>query len=817
MILALLLVTSSVFNGGAVAQSPTTPETVIDPLIEQALKNAATVEVIVTFDGEGPLNADQLNLIETVGVTTGVAMKSLPMAGVIAGQEAITKLADLPGVQSIYLNKKLKYFNSDATAITGVDKARADQSFQNLNGGFPVTGNGVGVLVHDSGVDGTHKDHELGRNLVQNVMASLNLNALEPSLLPITYQENVPNTDTNSGHGTHVAGTVGGTGAMSSGKYEGAAPGADLIGYGSGAALFVLDGIGGFDYAITHQQQYGIKVITNSWGSSGDFDPNHPINIASKEAYDRGITVLFAAGNEGPGENTHNPYAKAPWVISVAAGEKNGTLADFSSRGTKDVGGTFLMNGEEWTWKDEPTITSPGVNIVSTRVLAPVSSLGVDQDAETIDPAHIPFYTNMSGTSMATPHVAGIVALMLEANPTLSPEEIKAILQQTATNMSGYESWEVGAGYVNAYAALDAIYHNKEYGGTLLANQLFNSNVDSETTRQEFTINYDSTTLVSNNQHEFNVEEGVSTLTAKVNAKGLLEETGNPVNLVLIAPNGEEYSSGISVIFPLYTDRTVSVNSPEQGIWKAELRGLKGDNANPLNLSVTEEINGTLAFTKVSGFTGLNDINGHPAASAIQLGVKERLFDGFSSGDFRPDAKLERKHLARYLVMGAEIRQSLPTSSTFSDVKSEDRAFVEAVTAKGGAFADVTHNQKAVIQVVGNNEKFSPKAGVTRAELAYSLVQALGLQEEAEQFEGELTAQYKDERVVIADASNVPSDLRGYVQLALDLNILNAYFTTEQGPYDLQPVVKATFGPEAMVTRGDYAVAKTRYYHAYIK
>lgn len=186
------------------------------------------------------------------------------MAGVIANQSAITKLADISGVQSIYLNEKLEYYNADATAITGVDKARADQSFQKSNGGFPVTGEGVGVVVNDSGVDGTHKDHELGRNLVQNVMASLNLNALEPSLLPITYQENVPNTDTNSGHGTHVAGTVGGTGAMSSGKYEGAAPGADLIGYGSGAALFVLDGIGGFDYAIIHQQQYGIKVITNS-------------------------------------------------------------------------------------------------------------------------------------------------------------------------------------------------------------------------------------------------------------------------------------------------------------------------------------------------------------------------------------------------------------------------------------------------------------------------------------------------------------------------------------------------------------------------
>jgi serine protease AprX len=819
VLLAVFLIIPSFFVGGAAAETTGTSGAVVDSKIQKVLETASTVEAIVTFKGDGAPEANHLDLLKEAGVTTGITLKSLPMAGIIATKAGIEKLTDSPEVQSIYLNEKLEFFNADATAITGVNKARTDQSFQEKNGGFPVTGEGVGVVVNDSGVDGTHKDHELGRNLVQNVMASANLNAMEPSLLPITYQENVPNTDTNSGHGTHVAGTVGGTGAMSSGKYEGAAPGADLIGYGSGAALFVLDGIGGFDYAITHQQEYQIKVITNSWGSSGDFDPNHPINIASKKAYDRGITVLFAAGNEGPGENTHNPYAKAPWVISVAAGVKDGTLADFSSRGTKEAGGTFVMDGQEWTWKDEPSITAPGVDIVSTRVLAPVSSLAIDQDAETLDPAHVPYYTTMSGTSMATPHVAGIVALILEADPTLSPAEVKEILQQTATNMPGYESWEVGAGYVNAYAALDAIYNGKEYGQTLNMNQAFTSNVDSETQREDFTVDYDPAALISTNQHEFTVEEGLSSVTAKINAKGLLEETGNPVNLILVAPDGEEYSSGISVLFPLYTDRTVTVHSPQPGQWKVELRGLKGSESNPIGVSIPETVNGTLAFSKVTGFTGLNDISGHPAASAIQMGVKERLFDGLTNGNFNPDSYIDRKHLARYLVMGAEIRQSLPldASGTFADVKSEDKAFVEAVTAKGSAFRDESHNQNAVVRGDETTGKFSPNASVNRADLAYSLVQAIGLQEEAHQFEGELTVQYKDERIAIEDDSAVPAELRGYVQLALDLNILNAQFSTEQGPYDLEPVIKASFNPEEKVTRGDFAVAMTRYYQAFLK
>src|SRR5690606_5986004 len=113
----------------------------------------------------------------------------------------------------------------------------------------------------------------------------------------------------NSGHGTHCAGSVGGNGARSGGMYEGAAPGAHLIGYGSGGALFILDAIGGYDYALTHQYEYSIRVISNSWGTSGTFDPNNPVYVASKKAYDSGIVSLFAAGNDSTSSHTHNTYA----------------------------------------------------------------------------------------------------------------------------------------------------------------------------------------------------------------------------------------------------------------------------------------------------------------------------------------------------------------------------------------------------------------------------------------------------------------------------------------------------------------------------
>ncbi|MCA1319184.1 S8 family serine peptidase [Bacillus tianshenii] len=806
---ALILILSLFSNVGA--QSTSATGSVVNEKVWSVLSDAtSTAQVIVTFKEEERANSEQLGFLEEIGITSAVVMNSLPIVGVVATKQQIEKLGASPEVLSIYLNEELSFYNAESTDVTGVDKVRTDNSFREKNGGMPVSGKGVGVVVNDSGVDGTHKDHELGRNLVQNVLGSTNLQSIT-GILPISYTENVPNTDTNSGHGTHVAGTVGGTGAMSGGKYEGAAPGASLIGYGSGGALFVLDGIGGFDYAITHQQEYDIRVITNSWGSSGDFDPNHPINIASKKAYDRGIVVLFAAGNEGPSENTHNPYAKAPWVISVAAGVKDGTLADFSSRGTKGEGGSFTMDGKEWTWEDRPTVTAPGVDIISTKVVSPLTALAAEKDAALIEPAHLPYYTTMSGTSMATPHVAGIVALMLEANHSLSPDEVKNLLQATATNMPGYETWEVGAGYVNAYAAVDASFNDKNYGSTLTMNQIYHSDVETTTSREEFEM---ESSLLTDGGYEFAVEEGLTSLLARVDGKGLMEETGNPINLVLIAPDGTEYSSGVSLLFPLYTDRVVLVDNPLPGTWKAEIRGLRGNELNPIGISLPENVKGTLSFTKINGFTGLNDIAGHPAEAAIQQGVKERLFDGYKDGTFKPDSKLTRMDMAKSLLMGAEIRQSLPSEASFGDVSKADLPFAEAVVAKGAAFRDQSHELKGVMQPTASG-KFSPKSTVTKAELAYTLVQGLGLEKEAMAHEGDVKVNYKDERIVLKDQVNIPDALKGYVQVALDLNILNANFSVTQGKYDLKPKVEATFAPDEVVTRGDFAVAFTRYYQVY--
>ena len=112
-----------------------------------------------------------------------------------------------------------------------------------------------------------------------------------------------------------------------------------------------------------------------------------------------------------------------------------------------------MPDGQQWTYNSQPTLVATGVSIISTRSLTGVVPLlGVTEDIS-LDPAQLPYYTHMSGTSMATPHVAGIIALLFEANPSLTPAQVKQILVDTADSMSGRAPYEGGAGHVDGYAA----------------------------------------------------------------------------------------------------------------------------------------------------------------------------------------------------------------------------------------------------------------------------------------------------------------------------------------------------------------------------
>lgn len=800
----------------------------IPPRLEAQLASASAnteLTVIITFSGDTVTTA-QRDAVRALGVTRGVIFQSLPIIGALATPAQVRALQALDGVLSIYPNDQLEYENYEATALTGADRVRTDTNLTTQNGGLPVSGTGVGVLINDSGIDATHGDLTFGDHVTQNVEAAINPHAWT-DLAPIIYVENVPNTDLGGGHGTHVAGIVGATGARSSGRYEGVAPGADLIGYGSGAALFVLDVLGGFDYALANQAQLRIRVVNNSWGTTSDmntpFDPADPINIATKKLYDRNVVVVFSAGNSGPTEGTiTGNYKKAPWVVCVANTTKQSVLEDSSSRGVEGRGGTVVIDGVSYTWEDRPTVAAPGTDIVSARAsTSSLQALSAPQDAS-LAPAHLPFYTHLTGTSMAAPHVAGVVALMLDANPALTPTQVKQILQQTATNIPGYQSWEAGAGMVNAYAAVDRGFNAaRNYGTTLNMTRDFHANAIVNSTRSLFSIDYFPVPQLSPtaNRFPFDVPTGMTQLEAWADVGGVERQTGNTINLVLIDPSGNEVSSGVSVLFPIFTLRAVVVQSPVAGRWTLELRGLRGTPANPTSgLAAPETVNGTVKLSQALGYTGMDDIAGHPAEAAIQMAVNERLIDGFSDRRFRPDQNLTRIQLADYLVTSTGVRQFFPTdgSRSFSDVSNQKLPFAEAAAAHGSNLRDVQQAASRGVVLPTAPGRFGPDAPVLRYQMAYSLVMALGLEAEALARNGQpVTVQSGEQRIVIDDAGSIPAGFEGFVQLALDLNLMNAFFSIKQGPFDLQPTLHAEFRPNTRVTRAEYAVEITRYFTTY--
>ncbi|MBW3569622.1 MAG: S8 family serine peptidase [Gemmatimonadetes bacterium] len=476
----------------------------IDPALTEALATASAtdqLEVIVGFNSaltSGDVLGAAIQQLDA-GV---IGYKHLPMVAALATPAQISAIQSLTGVTSVFLDVPLELLNAEGTGSVRADEAWA----------LGYTGEGVGIAILDTGIDATHPDLKLGRKVVQNAAVQANTRDLYtfPGRDTITgaktpkplkkgaelFAENLPNTDTDHGHGTHVAGSAAGGGNASSGKYRGVAPGAHIVGVRAtvpGGAFPQVMTLAGFDYIIENRKEYNIQVLNNSWGSSGDFNPNSPIAVASRAAHDAGITVVFAAGNCGTGGSATcrpstaahqmNPHSVAPWVISVAAGcklardaagnllaqgdprwtgrcpedNRGRVLASFSSRGANPARfPSYFEAGYH------PDVTAPGVYIVSTRSSTgtAMNALDAPSDLSTcyIDGEHVPYYTCASGTSMASPHVAGIVALMEQASGgRLTPAQALQVLTSTARPLPNYATWEVGAGYADAMAAVRAL------------------------------------------------------------------------------------------------------------------------------------------------------------------------------------------------------------------------------------------------------------------------------------------------------------------------------------------------------------------------
>ena len=320
---------------------------------------------------------------------------------------------------------------------------------------FGVTGRGIGVAVIDSGIKGNHNDLESqsywGSDRVVHFRDFTN-----------DYSGGSwSNAFDDYGHGTHVAGIIASNGYESGGKRKGMAPSARLVGLkvldedGQG---YVSDVIAAIDYAISIKNTYNIRVINLSV-ASGVYESFwlDPLTLAAKRAVDAGIVFVASAGNAGrDGSNQAQSGGitspgNAPWVLTVGATNEQST-----SRRSDDTIGTFSSRGPTWIdFAAKPDLVAPGVSIES--LADPHSTLYYTLPDKLIAGKYSTWYKpylSLTGTSMAAPVVAGTVALMLEANPALTPNAVKAILQYTAQARPGEHELSQGAGIVNARGAI---------------------------------------------------------------------------------------------------------------------------------------------------------------------------------------------------------------------------------------------------------------------------------------------------------------------------------------------------------------------------
>lgn len=290
-----------------------------------------------------------------------------------------------------------------------------------------VTGQDVVVAVLDTGVY-SHRDLE-GRI--------------------IDFKDLVGNRTTpydDNGHGTHVAGAIAGNGASAESRFRGPAPEAKLVGVkvlnklGAGTMSLVIAGI---QWCMEKKEELDIRVLNLSLGSPAvESYATDPVCQAAEAAWLAGIVVCAAAGNSGPeGQSISSPGIH-PRVITVGALNDNNSLlpsnhriADFSSRGPTIDG------------LAKPDVVAPGVDIVSLR--APSSLLDKQHKGARVGQSYI----SLSGTSMATPICAGVVAQILQNHPALTPDQVKTRLLDTASPLAGAGLYTQGVGVIDAQRA----------------------------------------------------------------------------------------------------------------------------------------------------------------------------------------------------------------------------------------------------------------------------------------------------------------------------------------------------------------------------
>ena len=418
------------------------PTAVLDPALLSA--GSGALRAFVQYDDA--VTAADVTALKAVGITNLHTFDLVPAVAVVAPLADLREALALPGVVRVQKDHGLElnlYESKQAIRADEVRKPVAEK-------GLGLTGKGVRIAVLDSGVDSKHPD------LADRVVASYNF---EGSIIGDSYQDGHLSdeyaettapfaTHDEVGHGTHVASTIAGTGAGSiSGRdLSGVAPGAEIVAYkiASAAQGVVYDfgweanAMAAIEHLIEHNDELGVRIVQNSWGIFEVDNPDsEPIIQMVRAGVASGLTFVFSAGNNGDGPNTVGWPGAMGNVITVAATEKTKAenakdyaIADFSSRGY------------------QVDIAAPGVDILAARSVGAAIDFGLSAPYAGED---MPLYMGISGTSMSSPHISGVAALLLEANPKLTSQELEEIIERTAV-----EQGAAGKDHLYGYGMADS-------------------------------------------------------------------------------------------------------------------------------------------------------------------------------------------------------------------------------------------------------------------------------------------------------------------------------------------------------------------------
>ncbi len=295
-----------------------------------------------------------------------------------------------------------------------------------------LQGQGVTVAVVDSGIS-AHADLN-GRILTQAVFNSTS-----------------PGPEDFYGHGTHVAGLIGGSGSYSAGTFQGVAPQVNLVDVkvlDSTGAGSTSDVIAGLQWVYENKDTYNIRVVNLSFNSSvAESYHTSPLDAAVEVLWFNEIVVVVAVGNNG-NDGYLYPPANDPFVMTVGAVDNQDTavrsddvLASYSAYGVIDGG------------LAKPDLVAPGVSLIS--LLSGDSAMPTTHPAHLIQGPYSSRYVRLSGTSMAAAVTSGAVALLLQDEPTLNPDQVKYRLMATAAPFAGPAPGSTGAGYLDVAAAVN--------------------------------------------------------------------------------------------------------------------------------------------------------------------------------------------------------------------------------------------------------------------------------------------------------------------------------------------------------------------------